>query len=254
MTLDDYQRRFISATRQPDEARALFGDSAKGASVYANNCLFNRADALADAFAVVRQLVGEDFFGGMARAYARSTPSQSADLHAYGAGFADFIRHFPPAAELPYLADAAALDWLCQQAYFAADHAPLRFDALASLAPEQQAGLAFRLAPAVGLLRSPWPIASLWRAHQPLEHDAANAFPSPDQGGETALVWRDGLQRVQVRRLLPAEHAFLAACAARLPLSEALERALDEDLDFDFGLSLQRWVADQVIVDFQLEP
>lgn len=253
MTLAELQARFIAATHDAATAEALFGASAKGASAYANNTLFNRADALGEAYPVVQQLVGAEFFGGMARAYARRHPSRSGDMNAYGAEFADFIAQFPPAAELPYLADCARLDWLCQRAYYAPDQPALKLDALASIPAERQASLGFRLADAVGLLVSPWPVASLWRAHQPLEHDAANAFPSPDQGGERALVWRDAHNKVQVRRLLPAEHAFLAACQQQLPLAEALERALDEDMDFDFGLSLQRWVADQVIVDFHLD-
>lgn len=253
MSLDDLQRRFARAMHDPEEAARLFGQHARGASAYANNALFNRADALAEAYPIVHQLVGEDFFGGMARAHARLTPSRSGDLNRYGAGFADFIAQFPPAQELPYLADCARLDWLCHEAYYAEDEAGFSFEALAAVPPEQQAGLRLQLGRAVGLMRSRWPVASLWRAHQPLEHDAANAFPSPDQGGELALAWRDGRNRVQVRRLLPAEFAFLDACKRHLPLAEALERALDEDLEFDFGVSLQRWVNDQVIVDFNLD-
>ncbi|MGQ5522897.1 HvfC/BufC family peptide modification chaperone [Chitinimonas sp. PSY-7] len=253
MNLDDLQNRFIAATHDATLADDLFGQYARGATAYANNTLFNRADALAEAYPVVLQLVGDEFFGGMARAYARLTPSLSGDMNVYGNSFPAFIASFEPAQDLPYLADAARLDWYCHLAYYAADCEMLRFDALAAVLGEQQAHLNFVLAPAVSLLRSPWPVASLWRAHQPLEQDAANAFPSPDQGGELVLVWRNARNRVQVRRLLPAEFAFLNACQQALPLPEALERALDEDMEFDFGLSLQRWVTDQVIVDFQLD-
>ncbi|WP_051319326.1 HvfC/BufC N-terminal domain-containing protein [Chitinimonas koreensis] len=244
--LDELQRRFVAALADPALAAELFGDHAGGADAYANNRLFNRADALAEAYPVVRQLVGEAFFGGLARAYARITPSRSGDLNRYGEGLAGFIAGFPPARELPYLADAARLDWLCHMAYYADDAAPFDLAALAAVPAERQGGLALRLAPAAGLLRSAWPIASLWQAHQPEGGD----FPSPDQGGEAALAWRDGRNRVRVRRLPAAESAFLAAAAEGLPLAEALERALDEDMEFDFGASLQRWIADQVIVDF----
>ncbi|PHV12195.1 HvfC/BufC family peptide modification chaperone [Chitinimonas sp. BJB300] len=254
MNLDDLQQRFIAATHDAAKAETLFGATARGASAYANNTLFNRADALAEAYPVVLQLVGEEFFGGMARAYARQAPSLSGDMNTYGGDFPSFIATFVPAQALPYLADTARLDWHCHLAYYAADCGALRLDALAATFGEEQAGFHFVLAPAVSLLHSPWPIASLWRAHQPLEHDAANAFPSPDQGSEQALVWRNVRNRVQVQRLLPAEFAFLKACQKALPLAEALELALDEDMEFDFGLSLQRWVTDQVIVDFQLDP
>ncbi|QDQ27316.1 DUF2063 domain-containing protein [Chitinimonas arctica] len=244
--LDRLQQDFVQAMHDPQAAQTLFGRSAGGASAYANNALLNRADALSEAYPVVLQLVGEEFFGGMARAYARVTPSRSGDLNRYGVDFADFIADFAPARELAYLPDTARLDWLCHCAYYAADHAEFSLALLAEVPAEKQGGLRLLLAPAVGLLGSRWPIASLWLAHQPNAGD----FPSPDQGSENALVWRNGHNRVRVRRLMPAEHAFLRACQAGLPLAEALERAMDEDMEFDLGLSLQGWISDQVIVDF----
>lgn len=250
MTLDELQRRFAQALHDAAAAQALFGASAHGASAYANNTLFNRADALAEAYPIVRQLVGDEFFGGMARAHARTTPSRSGDLNRYGDGFADFIRDFPPAQDIPFLADAARLDWLCHLAYYAEDSPPFDLARLARVPAEQHGSLHFQLAPSASLLRSPWPVASLWLAHQPEGGD----FPSPDQGGEMALAWRNPRNRVQVRRLMPADHAFLSACARQLPLAEALECAMDEDMEFDFGLSLQQWLHDQVIVDFNESP
>lgn len=240
------QAQFTAAQRDTTLATQLFGKSAAGISAYANNSLFNRADALAEAYPIVKQLVGEAFFGGMARAYARQHPSSSGDLNRYGATFARFIETFPPAQDLPYLADAARLDWSCHCVYYAVDVDGFKFEELAALPPEDQGGLRLSVGPAVALLKSPWPIVSLWQAHQP----NVGHFPSPDQGGEMALAWRDGLNRVRVRRLMPAEWAFLSGCQQSLPLAETLERALDEDMEFDFGLSLQRWISDQVIVDF----
>lgn len=254
-TLDKTLAGFVHALRGgPEAGTQLFGQTAGGVSAYANNLLFNRADALADAYPVVRQLVGDEFFGGMARAYARVTPSNSGDLHRYGANFAEFIEGFAPAAELPYLPEAARLDWLCQLAYFAADHASFDFERLAAIPADRHGALQFGLAPAVGLLQSAWPVASLWRAHRP-EGDADwGDFPSPDQGGERVLCWRDGRHRVHVKRLGAADHAFLDGCRSGLPLCEALERALDADMEFDLGVSLQGWILDQVIVEFTESP
>ncbi|WP_269533562.1 DNA-binding domain-containing protein [Chitinimonas sp. BJYL2] len=244
---------FARAMHDTDIAQQLFGDSARGHSAYANNALFNRADALAEAFPVVRQLVGDDFFGAMARAHARAEPSRSGDLHAYGERFADFIATFAPAQELPYLADCAKLDWLCHRAYYAPDHTLLRLEALADIPAEQHGALVWSLAPSAALMQSRWPVASLWLAHESLAQGHEASFPSPDQGGERVLVYRDAMLKVRVRRLLASDAAFLQACAAGLPMAEALERALDEDMDFDLGLSLQRWVADQVVSEFHLE-
>ncbi|WP_374354031.1 putative DNA-binding domain-containing protein [Chitinimonas sp.] len=245
---------FIEALSQPEAAAALFGRHAAGASAYANNLLFNRADALADSYPVVQQLVGEEFFGGMARLYARQTPSHSGDIHRYGSDFADFIAGFAPAAELPYLADAARLDWLCHRAYFADDGRRFDLARLADVAPERQGALCLQLDPAVGLLASSWPIASLWRAHLAEDDADHEAFPSPDQGGEWALCWRNRHNKVRVRRLSQSSFAFLQACANGHCLAEALECALDADMEFDLGASLHGWITDQVIADFNESP
>lgn len=247
MTLATQLRKFATALHDAADAKRQFGATAQGISAYANNVLHNRADALAEAFPVVLQLVGEEFFGAMARAAARVQPSRSGDLNRYGETFPAFIADFPPAQSLPYLADAARLDWLCHQAYYADDAEPFDAGRLATLTPEQQSSLAFVLHPAVAVIRSPWPVASLWCAHQPTE---GGDFPSPDQGGETALVWRDLRRHVQVRRILPAEAVFLESCLAGLPFIEALASALDADEEFVLEVSLQRWIADQVVTDY----
>ncbi|MFC4160869.1 HvfC/BufC family peptide modification chaperone [Chitinimonas lacunae] len=238
--LSELQDGFIAAQGDPELARQLFGASARGLSAYANNTLFNRADALAEAFPIVRRLVGDDFFGAMARAFARGTPSTSGDLNRYGATFPDFIAGFAPAADLPYLADAARLDWLVHLAYYAADAGPFDFAALAAVDPAQQAELVFIPHPASALLTSPWPIASLWLAHQ------GGEFPAQDQGGETALVWRD--HHPSVRPLAPAEAAFVTALYDGEPLGLAIEAAFAQDETFELGVSLNRLIADQVFI------
>ena len=66
---------------------------------------------LGSAFPVVRQLVGEEFFSALARAYGMAHPSDNPDLNRFGAAFAGFLRDFPHVAELPYLPDMARLEW-----------------------------------------------------------------------------------------------------------------------------------------------
>ena len=61
----------------------------------------------------------------MARAYALAEPPRSPVLMDYGAGFADFIAGFAPAASLPYLPDVARIERAWREAYHAADAEPL---------------------------------------------------------------------------------------------------------------------------------
>ncbi|MFA5826551.1 MAG: DNA-binding domain-containing protein, partial [Gallionellaceae bacterium] len=89
--------------------------------VYRNNYRGNLHDALAGAYPVVKQLVGDDFFRFMARKFIEQYPSHSANLHHYGTELPDFLATFAPAQELVYLADVAALEWAYHLAYFVAD-------------------------------------------------------------------------------------------------------------------------------------
>ncbi|MBI4997931.1 MAG: putative DNA-binding domain-containing protein [Rhodocyclales bacterium] len=144
-------------------------DPAQRFAVYRNNVVVSLIDALADTYPVVQQLVGEEFFRAMARLFALARPPDSPVMAHYGAGFAEFVAGFPPAAALPYLADVARLEYLYVQVYHAADEAP-----------------------AECVLHSRYAVASLWAAHQADDIDAALARVDP-YVGESALVQRAGL-------------------------------------------------------------
>ena len=55
----------------------------------------------------------------------------------YGQGFADFLRDFAPAADLPYLCGVARLDRFWTEAHCAADACVLAPSALAGVPPQQ---------------------------------------------------------------------------------------------------------------------
>jgi putative oxidoreductase len=131
-------------------------DPARRFAVYRNNVMVSLIDALADSYPVTQDLVGEEFFRAMARLFVRTHPPRSPVLALYGAGLAEFIESFAPAAVLPYLADVARLEMLRVQAWHAADAAPLGladFAALLENAPAL-AATGFDLHPSLAVLRS----------------------------------------------------------------------------------------------------
>jgi len=243
--LAEQLEHFVRAAQDPALALQCFGSYAARIGVYANNTLFNRADALAEAFPTILQLVGEDFFGGMARVYARQHASQSGDLNRYGAAFADFIAGFPPAAELPYLADCARLDWLLHCAYYADDAPPFDFARLAELAAAGETDLRFVAHPAASVVESPWPIVRLWQAHQA----QGGEFPALENGGDAALLTRGTDRRPKVRLLAPAEFAFAGQLLAGATLDASLQAGLQKDEMFLPGPSLNALIGDQAIIN-----
>ena len=172
--------------------------------VHRNNRASSLIDALQACFPAVRRLVGDDFFRAAARAYVGAEPPRSPVLLHYGGTFAAFLAAFPPAAPVPYLGDVARLEWARQEALHARDAAPAGIERLAELAPEEVPRARLGLHPSLGLLRSPWPVVSLWSASA-----GGGADGKVDlRRAEEALVLRPRL-RVLVRALPPGAFEFI---------------------------------------------
>jgi hypothetical protein len=192
-------------------------------AVYRNNVVYSLVAVLGDTFPVVRQLVGEDFFGAMARLFVAEHPPTSPLMHRYGGGFPDWMAHFEPATHLPYLPDLARLESARLAAFHAADADPLDAQALGAglQAPDRLAVSSLILHPSLAVVQSPHPVVSLWSAHQ---QDAAARDEQLGQlrldAGESALVFRvddDAL----VLGLPAADAALAAALAGGAPLGAA---------------------------------
>lgn len=186
-------------------------------AVHRNNVVHSLVAVLGDTFPVVRQLVGDEFFGAMARRYVADHPPASPLMHRYGAGLPAWIAGFTPVAALAYLPDMARLDWARLCAFHAADAEAIDLQTLAALmqSPEQLAKASLTLQPSLAVVRSTHPIVSLWGAHQ--QDDAARdawLAEVPMRGAESALVFRDAADDALVHGLPDADAALTAAIAS----------------------------------------
>lgn len=218
-------------------------------ALYRGNQTETWRKTLAAAFPVLLALVGEDFFGGLARAYGRALPTDNPDLNHFGAGFADFLRTFPHVAHLPYLPDMAMLEWALHRAHYAPAPAAsaatvVSAEALGALTADQVEAATFGLHPAAQLLASPYAVAPLWQAHQP---ESGVDFPQAMAVASFALVARPQWTPV-LAPLSAAAHAALQALARGHPFGAALDAAFDLDQDFAVAASLQQWLALGVLV------
>jgi hypothetical protein len=215
--------------------------------IYRGNVQAGARKALRAAYPVVERIVGDAFFDGLANAYAAAAPSKSGDLNEYGDALASFLASFPHVADLPYLPDVAALEWRVHRAHYAADAAPLDPARLAGVPEDRYAALRFAIAPGVAIVESRWPVARIWKVHQPDFDDAFDV--DLDAGPERALVFRPRF-RVDVRALSAGACAFVRACEAGASLGEAVARAMDAERDWGLDAGLAQFVADRVLVDF----
>lgn len=241
------QSRFTAALINPDlpPPPGLIAwngsDPAQRFRVYRNNVIVSLIDALADSFAVTQELVGEEFFRGMARLYAYANPPQSRLMAFYGADFPDFIEHFPPADSLPYLADVARLEYRRIVAYHAADVPGVTPEAVSTALADAAALPDMRVTfhPSLSVLSSNSAVVSLWAAHQSLL-DLSTVVPD---ASEIALVLRPGLD-VEVLQISAAAGAFICELQAGAGLGKAAAEAMTIDADFNLiiilGLLLQK--------------
>lgn len=193
--------------------------------------------ALAGAYPVLQQLVGTDFFVQMARAYGRAFPSQSGDLHYFGADLPAFLAQASMTAAYPYFADVAALEWQVHRAYYAADADLLSLPLLLASAGQNLQQVRLNFHPAAQLHESPWASVAVWQAHQ---GNPAQALSVSIDARSYGLITRKEWQ-VSVQPLTRAAYLALQALQQGAALEQALELALDADADFDIAGQLNLW-------------
>lgn len=185
--------------------------------VYRNNVASSLTRALEAAFPTVRKLVGEEFFAATAAVFLRAHPPRSRMLMLYGEEFPGFLEAFPPVAHLGYLPDVARLDQAMRESYHAADSLPLPEPEFQRLVGTDIAGLRLRLAPSVRLVRSHWPVVSIWAANHA-------GGPKPPAVAEDALVLRPEFDP-RPHLLPPGGAVFTEALLARRTLGDSLDAA-----------------------------
>jgi hypothetical protein len=79
-------------------------------SIHRNTALHGLVNSLRLTYPTVDALTGAEFFDQAALAFVERHPPAGPWLSGYGASFGDFLAGYDPAAEVPYLADAARLD------------------------------------------------------------------------------------------------------------------------------------------------
>lgn len=244
LSLPELQSAFAAILLDPARGRAP-----RGIGVYRNNVYGNWSKAMAAAFPIVREIVGADFFDGLAHEYARAHPSLSGDLNEYGARMPEFLAGLRHTQDLPYLPDVARMDWLAHRAYYAADAAPLDLAALTRVPADEYQSLRPRLAPSCALLASQWPLARLWQIHQ---DEYQGDFTVDLQPGMARILVHRPQWRAEVTGLTLGEYAFLDAALAGSALGAAAEAALLAEGTFDLAGALSRWARAGVLT--RLDP
>ena len=245
------------ALRQQMLLRALWGDARpgvvagwlrgapqRGLQAYRANAGALAERALAAAYPTVAQLVGDESFAALARAFWAAAAARARRHRHLGRRAERLHRRGTPACRraLSGRRRPARLGGARGRTGGRQPDAPAGLELLGAADP---AAIGLRLAHGMALLRSPHPIASIWLAHR---SDAADRFDPVRAafargGGESALVWRDGF-RPAVSALPQPAARFTAGVIDGDSLAHALEQAGPE-FAFDDWLQQalqQRWL------------
>lgn len=190
--------------------------------IHRNHLIQSLATGLRATFPITLALVGEDYFHSIARGFVLAHPPQDPRLYAYGAAFSAFLAARPELAEMPFLADVAALEHAMARVQHAVSPAPdsiLTPERAVTLGPVQLNGMALALSPTVALVEMETPADLIWervRDGGDLDDPTLRASASV-----SLLIWRDDL-KVLHARIEPALATLLGGFGDGAPLEIAL--------------------------------
>jgi hypothetical protein len=248
--------------------------------IYANMYFFRLRDALAEDFPKLLAVLGTARFHNLITDYLLACPSTSWTLRELGRRLPEFLDHHAFAAELPYAADLARLEWARLDVSDEFDAEPLTREAIAALGPERLERFALGLVPAVRILALDHDVLTIWAeiergrhsdapsvttsASVSSEEHQAEAEPVKVSGGgrrpTRVRVWRRGLV-VLHRELAPEEEWALELVRQGMTLPELAERLAAAAPLADPGVDLARqlaacldlWTADGIVTQLRRE-
>jgi len=191
--------------------------------VYRNNVIVGLRNALGDCFPVIKKLIGEENFTGLAGIFVRAHPPTSPLMMFYGDPFPEFLASFEPFAHLGYLPDVARLELAIRRSYHAADVTPIAPQDLQTLPTERLLTASLTIAPTVQIVRSQWPILAIWRFN--MVSDAEK----PAMAAEDVLITRPGFDP-ELHLLPPNGADFIHQLTAGATFGAALDHAGEVNL------------------------
>lgn len=187
--------------------------------IYRNNSRAMFEGALERTYPVLRRRVGEDYFRQLAHGYRERHPSRSGDLHWVGRDFPAYVSETLGDSEYAWLAELAALEWVCECALVATYRAPLGIEALTGLDPDALGDARLKLQDSLHCVASSFPVLDVWRANQP---EAAGEAVDLALGGQCVLV-SCGDEGLELREVPPPVLEFVRLLQQGVTLGEAVD-------------------------------
>jgi hypothetical protein len=241
-SLRDTQAAFaahLSGRDHPGLVAAIGGDSRtalRRLQLHRHHVTRSVGAALAATFPTVAAVVGQEFFGLLARDFMVGTALEDPVLSRYGEHFPQFVAAKQDTHGLPYLADVARLDWALNVAFHAGLEPRLSAADLAGWPQDSLLRLSARLPTGSSLIESAYPLDLIWQASQP----GAPVDRVDLAAGPACLVVFRRSEDAAFAVLAPSEAVFIKRLHRGGPLAAAAEHAARVDEDFDLAVTFGR--------------
>ena len=215
-------------------------------NVYRNNVTTSLMDALAEGYPVIKKLLGDDNFRNLSREYQANHPPSSPLMMHFGEAFPSFLDGFKPPAKLPYLGDVARLEYALRCSYHAADSTSIDPNTLAEMTEDQLLGSRPKLASAVQIIESKWPILGIW------QFNTTKDAPKPPSKAQSVLVTRPEFDPIPLE-ISHGDICFLASVSNGGTLNDALVAAQDVEPTHDFSALLSKLLSGNALTELKIE-
>lgn len=204
-----------------DTSSAPYLDTGKFGSlerldIYTNNLRLGLCESLRNAYPVVEQLVGAEFFEHLSRGYLSAYPLHQGNRNQFGHAFATFLSKQAALEEMPYVTEIAAIEWAYFQASIANQAQVLDFEQLQQEVSNPNYVLTPH--PSAHWVYNAYNSVELWQQHQQGATDEL-ALKESDQHW---LIWRDPSHEILLQPVPKALIDMLEKSQQGLPFDEIM--------------------------------
>ena len=213
--------------------------------IYHNAYRVRLVEVLLDNFEHTAMYLGEEWFYKLANIYVQEHESNCHNISEYGYHFPDFL-----AIQLPKdleVSELALMDWKLRRAFDGSDSDILNSDGLQKLVETYGADARLSSVPTLSIITHSFNTLDIWQA---IDNDEAPPAVEQLKTPVEILIWRKG-HSPHFRSLTTIESTAVNSLLKGDTLEQIGESLAskfpDSDVSNEFGLMLQRWVADEVL-------
>jgi hypothetical protein len=235
----DFQAYLLDSSKGAAFTKKIINDKKVGVkkrlNIYADAYRLRIIEALANAYPILKALLGDDLFEKSARSYIEKYPSTYRNMRWVGDKMSEHLQaNF---SQYAIAAEMATFEWVLGLAFDAEDAPILSLQDLAAIPPENWGDLRFKFHPAVQLVQAKYNVLLLWQAL-----NGEKAPPKVTLINEPYVVWRKDLSS-HYRSLDIAEYAAIEQMMAGASFADLCEKLQDNASEEEATMKAAQYLA-----------